>query len=386
MTQQELDILLDPSIRTLVEQNIDRPATEVALRLNSPHRALIATQIKYLSRARTKLPSYYAAHCILPDLAFEQSSSEAAAATKRHSGELAIDLTCGLGVDSLYLSKRFDRVVSIERNPVLARLAEENFRRLGAGNIEVVCSSAEEFFAGFEGKADLIYADPDRRSSDGRKLVLLEECSPNVLALRERLESIAPRIVLKLSPMFDTTEAVRLFEPCEIEAVSDAGECKELVVEFGCEVKRNLRRATITSAASVEVEPAGWYDDGQEFRAEEYRYLVASDVALRKAGVAADYMVRKVDFITSPNGYAFTREPINDAMLKCREIECIEPFDPKALRRRLKQQGIKRADILKRDFRMSSAELARALGVSEGGSHSIAFTEVRGTRWQIILK
>ncbi|MBR5455057.1 MAG: methyltransferase domain-containing protein, partial [Rikenellaceae bacterium] len=238
MTNEELDILLDGQVRELVDANIDRPATEVALRLASLHRALIASQIKYLSRARTKLPSYYSARCILPDLAFEQSSSEAAAATKRHSGELALDLTCGLGVDAYYLSKHFRRVITIERNPVLARLAEENFRRLGADNIEVVCGSSEEFVASFEGTADLVYADPDRRSSDGRKLVLLEECSPNVLALRSCLEEIAPRIVLKLSPMFDTTEAERLFSPCEIEAVSDGGECKELVVEFGREVSQ----------------------------------------------------------------------------------------------------------------------------------------------------
>lgn len=386
MTDQQLDILLDEGVRTLVEENLERPAAEVALRLNSPHRALIATQIKYLSRARTKLPSYYQARCILPDLAFEQSSSERAAATKHHSGGVAIDLTCGLGVDSYYLSKRFERVVSIERNPVLARLARENFRRLGADNIEVVCASAEEFLAQYEGGADLVYADPDRRSSDGRKLVLLEECSPNVLALKGRLEQIAPRIVLKLSPMFDTTEAERLFAPCVIEAVSDAGECKELVVEFGRAVTTNSRRATIASVVSVVVEPQSNGVVRGEFRPEEYRYLVASDVALRKTELAADYMSPRVDYVTSPTGYAFAREWIDDPLLKCYEIEQMEGFDPKGLRRRLKAEGVRRVDIMKRDFRMPTSELARALGVSEGGSRRVAFTEIGGARWQILLK
>ncbi|MBP3426233.1 MAG: SAM-dependent methyltransferase [Rikenellaceae bacterium] len=386
MTNEQLDILLTDEVRALIEANLERPAAEVALRLGSPHRALIATQIKYLSRARTKLPSYYRSRCILPDLAFEQSSSERAAATKHHSGGLAIDLTCGLGVDSYYLSKRFERVISIERDPVLARLARENFRRLGATNIEVVCASSEEFLTEFEGGADLVYADPDRRSGDGRKLVLLEECSPNVLALKSRLEQIAPRIVLKLSPMFDTSEAERLFAPCVIEAVSDAGECKELVVEFGREVTVGSRRATIASVVSVVVEPT---TDGivrEEFRPEEYRYLVASDVALRKTGLAADYMSSRVDFVTSPVGYAFARERVDDPLLKCYEIESMEPFDPKGLRRQLKTEGVRRVDIMKRDFRMPSSELARALGVSEGGSRRVAFTEIGGVRWQILLK
>jgi len=56
-----------------------------------------------------------------------------------------LDLTCGLGADALFLSRRFRRVVTLERDATLARIAAENFARLGAGNIEVVCSSAEEY-------------------------------------------------------------------------------------------------------------------------------------------------------------------------------------------------------------------------------------------------
>ena len=102
-----------------------------------PHARLVATQVKYLARAAQKLPSYAAAQCILPPLAFEQASSEACAAHKRIGGDTVLDLTCGLGVDAFFLSRRFGRVVTLERNDVLARVAAENFSRLGATNIEV---------------------------------------------------------------------------------------------------------------------------------------------------------------------------------------------------------------------------------------------------------
>lgn len=66
-----------------IAANRGRDPLEVALDRNTPHARLVATQVKYLARAEAKLPSYAAAQCILPPLAFEQASSEACAAHKR---------------------------------------------------------------------------------------------------------------------------------------------------------------------------------------------------------------------------------------------------------------------------------------------------------------
>lgn len=83
-----------------IAANRGRDPLEVALDRNTPHARLVATQVKYLARAEAKLPSYAAAQCILPPLAFEQASSEACAAHKRIAGGAVLDLTCGLGVDT----------------------------------------------------------------------------------------------------------------------------------------------------------------------------------------------------------------------------------------------------------------------------------------------
>ena len=117
MTASDLAILLDEKVCREIERFIDSDPTRVALSATS-HGPQIATQVKYLQRARTKLPSYYRARCILPPLAFEQASSEETAALKSFEGNICIDLTCGLGVDSLYLSRRFTRVISLERDPL----------------------------------------------------------------------------------------------------------------------------------------------------------------------------------------------------------------------------------------------------------------------------
>ena len=81
MTPEQYRLLLTPEVRHTVEEQIGRDPAAIALDKRIPHAALVATQVKYLARARTKLPSYYEARCILPPLAFEQASSEACAAS-----------------------------------------------------------------------------------------------------------------------------------------------------------------------------------------------------------------------------------------------------------------------------------------------------------------
>lgn len=147
ITPEELASLLTDEVRRAVADNRDRDPLAVALDRKVPCARLVATQVKYLARALRKLPAYAAAGCILPPRAFEQASSEACARHKRIGGDSVLDLTCGLGVDAWALAARFRRVVTLERDPVLAAVARENFRRLGATNIEVVDAPAEEYLA-----------------------------------------------------------------------------------------------------------------------------------------------------------------------------------------------------------------------------------------------
>ena len=274
MTREEFDTLCRDDVRRAVEENLGRDPLAVALDRRTPHAALVATQVKYLERARTKLPSYYAARCILPPRAFEQASSEACAAHKEPAGDAALDLTCGLGVDALALGRRFRRVVALERDPVLAAVAARNLRLLGAANVEVVCASAEEYLAATTERFDWVAADPDRRSRTGRKLVRLEECSPAV-------RRVGARLCLKNSPLFDVDEALRLFPTARIEAVSVHGECKELLVYD--DGTGPLLRATALGGGSVMLPPAtAPTPPPPPFDPTAYAYLFLPDVALQK--------------------------------------------------------------------------------------------------------
>lgn len=170
------------------------------------------------------------------------------------------DLTGGLGVDSWYFSK-VARVLYNEMKPRLAEASKHNFSVLGAENITVAnhritagCSEAaaqkdarqisdtasiedsgtdisiEGLLHDFQ--AGLIFLDPARRGEGGRKVFRLEDCSPDVLSLRDELLKAARHILMKLSPMADISMVCeKLGGHCrEVHVVATGGECKELLV------------------------------------------------------------------------------------------------------------------------------------------------------------
>ena len=381
ITPEEYALLRTDEVREAIARARGRDPLEVATDRRVPHARLVATQVKYLARAERKLPSYAAAQCILPPLAFEQASSEACAAHKRIAGDSVLDLTCGLGADALFLSRRFRRVVTLERDATLARIAAENFARLGAGNIEVVCSSAEEYLAQEGLRFDWIYADPDRRSAEGRRQVRLEACSPDILALGPLIGRASERLCVKNSPLFDTDEALRLFPRSRVEAVSVGGECKEVMIY--ADGAGPLLTASAIGLGEFSARPgerAG--EPPATFGAARYRWLVIPDVALQKTRLVRLHLAGRAD-CWSENGYGFAAERPEGVLGRILEIDRIEPYDPARLKRELKGRG---AEILKRDFPLRPEELYRRLGLHPGGEVRLAFTKTGNDFWAIRLK
>lgn len=380
ITSEEYALLLTDEVQRAIAAARDRDPFEVAMDRTVPHARLVATQVKYLARAAQKLPSYAAAQCILPPLAFEQASSEACAAHKRITGDTALDLTCGLGVDAFFLSRRFRRVVTLERSEVLARVAAENFSRLGATNIEVVNTSAEEYLRQEGLHFDWIYADPDRRSAEGRKLVRLEDCSPDIIALKPLLSRISGRLCIKNSPLFDVDEALRLFPDSRVEVLSLGDECKEVLVY--ADGTGPLVTATALGRGSFSARPGQTAPEPGAFDPAHYGWLVVPDVALQKARLARLHLAGKAD-IWSENGYGFAAGEPQGVLGRVFAVGGIEPYDPKRLKRELKGRG---AEVLKRDFPLAAGELIHRLGLHPGAELRLAFTKIGNDFWVIRLK
>jgi len=185
------------------------------------------------ARMHSKIPSWYNSNCTIPSkLSLEQCSSEQTAAYKAslvdRRATLA-DLTGGMGVDSHAFSRVCTKVTYIERDSRLFEAAKNNFSVLGADNIQ--CLNSETAPGMSLGSFDWIYLDPARRSGEGKKVFLLEECSPNVMELLPFLWNHCSRIMLKLSPMADLKMLQgRLGDFLrEIHIVGSDGEVKEIL-------------------------------------------------------------------------------------------------------------------------------------------------------------
>ena len=381
MTQSELDILLREDVRQAIKENLERDPLRIALDGKLPYAREVATQVKYLQRAKRKLPRLYAACGIIPQRAFEQSSSEECASAKRIGGESLLDLTCGLGMDAAALAGRFKRVVALERDQVLASVTRENMRRMGIENVEVVNTSAEEYLAHCEEHFDWIYVDPDRRTDKGERVFKLEDCSPNVLALMPHIKRVGEHLAIKNSPLFDVEEAFRLFPDGSVEVVSLHDECKEVMIYLGggeptlsaTAVGRGrveFRRAELTSVASPE-----------EFAKDEYHYLVIPDVSLQKARIVANALQGVAD-VWSNNSFGFARELPEGVLGRVERVERIEIFDIKSLKRELKGKGV---DIILRDFPMGVDELRKRTASRSGNEKRIALTRIAGKSYTIYL-
>ncbi len=385
ITHEELHTLtLDPT-RDSIEKNIDRLSTDIALDKRVENSVLVASQVKYLQRAKAKLPSYFAARCIIPSLAFEQSSSEATATLKTMSGDSLLELTCGLGVDTFHLSKKFKTVVTIERNDVLAEVAKENFRRLGATNIEVVNSSAEDYLNSCTKSFDWIYADPDRRSDEGKKMVRLEDCSPNMLVLNHTLNKISKvGVAIKCSPIFDTDEAFRLYPTADVEVISSHDECKEVVI-----IARHNNDTQHIIATQAEGESVTFVRDEinnattlQPFNAEQYKWLIVPDVALQKSRIAVHALRAEAD-MWSNNGFGFSAEKPSPKWGRVFQIEQVIDFQPKAINKIVGKRG---AELLKRDFAIPQSQITKQLKIKSGNDFMIALTTIEGRNLAIFLK
>lgn len=369
---EEFSILCSEECYEAVKANIDRKPTDIALDRRIPNASVVATQVKNLQKARTKLPSYFAVQAIVPTLAYEQSSSEECAVRKQLEGESVLDLTCGLGVDSLALSKRFKRVVTLERNEIVAAVARENFRRLGVSNVEVICSSAEEYLTTCTDHFDWCFSDPDRRGEKGEKLVRLEDCSPDIVALMPTLKRIADKICIKCSPLFDVDEAFRLFGDCQVETVSLGGEAKEVNIYIDGSAPRLTAVAVGIGEFSSSVEErnsAKW--SAQPSDLSQYRYITLPDVALQHSRMVAVAFEGKCD-TWSNNGVALSIEKPDGVLGRTFEVEAIYNIDS-AFKRVIK--GAK-AEIYRRDFPMSNAEICKRYRCSEGGKERWCFTRI----------
>ena len=371
--------LASAAVRDFLTRHADDDPAALALR--KPPAAgwnmlLLARQVAGRQQIRRKLPTWHAAPGVLypPTRALEQCSSERLArwrATLPGAAVHVADLTGGFGVDATCFARAGHRVHCVEAEPALTALAAHNGPLLGATAVEWRTGSAEAW----PDRADLIYLDPDRRE-EGRRLVPLERCRPNVVALRNRLLQRAPVLLVKAAPGLDLDRAMgQLPGTTDVWVVADGGEVKEVLLRVvaaaGPEAHLHavqLRATTAETFTFTRTEEAAaavtW--------AAPAAYVYEPHGALLKAGafrtVAARYGLRKLH----PNSHLYTSDVRVTAFPgRTWRVEAVTTLNRREVSRYFPDG---RAHVLTRNFPQTVAQIRRQTGLGEGEHRSLLAT------------
>ena len=356
------------------------------------------------AKARTKLPAWYAEPGLIypQSLSLEQCSSQATALYKQrfvHSGDRVADLTGGLGVDSWSLSQAAASVDYFERSEELCACARHNFSVLGKNNIKVhQAETTPEMLGNIPSDSySLIYLDPARRGKDGGRVYSLKDCEPDITVLRHELLRIAPRILLKASPMADIRVLLsELPEAAEVRIVSHNNECKEILVLMQ---RNHSAPPEEIPIAAVEIldDHASQTDEFHFSLREEMEvaadlaspseitgFLYEPSPALLKSGAfklpAVRFGLRKISasthFYTAP-------APVGHFPGKIRRIIEVLPFHKAAIRDFRKKYPS--CSVTARNFPMTSEELRRRLGTSESDTLRVLATTASDSSRLLII-
>ncbi|MBV5319708.1 MAG: hypothetical protein JZU72_01930 [Chlorobium phaeobacteroides] len=377
--------LLKPNIQGLLAVHRSDDPAAFALRFHGrgdlPVRVM-AEQLGCRQRAVKKLPILSAFNLLYTPLALEQSSGERAAAYKASfmSGNRVIDLSGGLGVDTVFLAGRFREVVYCERDPLLCAVVEHNLQASGVANVAIKNDDSISLLATYpDDFFDWIFVDPARRE-EGRRSVALEAASPDVVASHDLLLRHAQRVCIKASPALEISGLKKLLPALRsIVVVSVDRECKEilLLLERGFPSDGIvLVKAVCLSADSEELTDVVGGGEAPRVVASGVKgYLYEPDPAIIKARLSAVLArVSGLEFVNGSVDY-LTADVVIDGFpgRMFRVVECI-PYKPKSFRAFLERNGIIGASIQRRDFPLSAEELRKKYRLVESERVFIFFT------------
>ena len=348
------------------------------------------TQIEGWQHAREKLPEWAAVEGIIypPKISMEQCSSEKTAKDKAGliEGKMFADLTGGFGIDFSYMARGFGEAFYIERNKNLCDIATANFSRLGLDHVKVLNGNSEELF-GTLPHLNWIFVDPARRDSDGRKVVALSDCEPNVVELD--LLSKADMAMIKCSPMLDITMACRqLGSISSVHIISVNNECKELLIILNSGNFTGITTHCLNILKDGGMQTFSFTQEEEDLASISYcsevgKYLYEPNASIQKAGcpksLGAHYHVDKLH----PNSHLYTSiEHVHDFPGRTFEVVEVLGFSKADIKR---VQSLGKANITVRNFPENVQLLRKRLKLADGGENYIFATTLNDSSKALIV-
>jgi hypothetical protein len=356
------------------EPDLFARAARLRADLTADRARLVAEQVGLRARGVKKFAD--AGRLFFTSVGLEQATDGWTAAYKAQrcrAGGRVIDFCCGIGGDLMALAAR-GPAHGVDRDPVAALFAEANCRALtqnasqpGGAERPAVTVGVGEVAAMALAADDLWHIDPDRRPA-GRRTTHVELHDPPADVI-DGLLAIAPAGAVKLAPAADISDSWR--ERAELEWISSARECRQLVAWFGPLAEHAGRhRATLvprgglsdTQAAPSSI--VGLPDVECPVAPAVGRYVFDPDpavVAARLVGaVAHEHALAP---LVAGGAYLTADRAIAHPLLTTFAVSEVMPWDVRRLKRFLRERQIGRLEVKQRGTRHDPAAVQRELKV-----------------------
>ncbi len=314
----------------------------------------------------------------------------------RSGAEFVVDMTAGVGVDSLVLARAGLSVIAYEINAARAALLSANVERFGlSGKIEVRQASSlnDERFNSAALQTACVYLDPPRREGASR----WGGVDAADAMLRHALQQSPAGILMKLSPAVDRALGEKFY--ADTEYVSVDGECREALLRWG-EARRNDPNAPELSAVIL---PAGYrlladaaYLQRESLPAiglERARYLYEPDAAIIRAGLTGQLAAEQgwtqfdneVDYLISES---FAETPLAQGY----RVLAAFPYHKHAVQAWLAAQGATQLIVKKRGVPDEPEVVRRSYKLIAAGNSRrpqtaiLALTKLGQQRWAMFLE
>lgn len=371
--------LLASEVQNFINQNIDSDINKLLLK-KSPFPNVsnqeIVQQIKGKKVAQRKFPFLLKDNLVFPpNLNLEQASSQSTAEYKAQTlkGNSFLDLTSGFGIDAYFLSQNFEEVTLVEQNPDLIKIVEHNWKTLNR-KANFINQNLEEFLEIDKEKFDIVYLDPARRDQNNKKKFLLEDLSPNLLEIQEKLSSISDKIIVKLSPLIDISYLVSELQNInEIKIIAVRNEVKELVLIIENQEKREKSKDMKITCINLESDEAefSFYINEEKSATSEFsetlNFLYIPNNSILKAGafniISEKFGLKKLH----PNTHFYTSE------------DKIENFPGRVLQiEKIDGKDLKKNDqfnIISKNYPLKPDEIKKKYKLKDGGNRYLIFTQ-----------
>lgn len=267
-----------------------------------------------------------------------------------------LEIGCGIGGDTIQLSKYFDLTV-VDKDFVTLKICEHNVNISKPNKkIKYLNKSAEDYNKEEIQSFDLIYIDPARRNSE-RRVYNLEHFSPS-LATIQRIISYGKPVLIKFGPGIKYTDINQYFKNYSLSFISLNGDCKEALILLNFN-----KKIEISSVILPQQEITGLIDkDFQINESNPLKYIYELDCSLVRAQLVQQIAFEnELKMIDKQISLLTGNKVIQNYKIKSFRVITYFSFSFKKLKNYLMENDIGFITIFKKGLNLDVEDLSKRL-------------------------